>query len=293
MPASSPTFKHPSLIINAASGSTSDISDAVTDIFRNRFNLDIDCHFIEPQKLTDTIESVLKNGADLLVTYGGDGTSLAAISLASPQKVPTLPLPGGTMNVLPKRLYGSDKWQEVLSRALDCDAPVWIPAGRVNDKDFLVAGIFGAIVEIGQAREMVRDGEYVEAFKQVSTTLRDALPGSQFTFSPDNIENKWTGNFLQVTCPFMNDYADQEDKFDVVANHVETLVDVTALGLTTLFDLWRQDDSANVTQSGNMTIHGSGQISALLDGEPETISLPADISLSPNGALILCPSREV
>jgi diacylglycerol kinase family enzyme len=56
--------------------------------------------------------------ADVLVVLGGDGTIGAAASKCAELDPLLIPLPGGTMNMLPKALYGNMSWQEALAASL-------------------------------------------------------------------------------------------------------------------------------------------------------------------------------
>lgn len=288
-----PRFKRPTLIINAASGSTSDISDEFRTLFKDRVGVEPACHFITPNRLEDTLSRALEDGADLIITYGGDGTSLAAISLATPKTIPVIPLPGGTMNMLPLALYGSDIWQEVLDLALEPKEPRWVPSGEINGQTFLVAAMIGAVVRLGVMREMVRDGDILDATVSAAQTLKNIIPEDGFEYTVGDSERRYRADMVQVSCPGMSPFAKQEDAFEIAGVTLESYAELTALGFTAIMQDWRQGDSVQVEFSDRLSIvtqaPAAEKIDVLLDGEHVEMALPVRVQFKKRGALCLCP----
>ena len=56
---------------------------------------------------------------DVIIVLGGDGTARHAAELAPRNGPPLVLLPGGTLNILPRALYGELAWPEALAAALD------------------------------------------------------------------------------------------------------------------------------------------------------------------------------
>jgi diacylglycerol kinase family enzyme len=52
-----------------------------------------------------------------------------------------LPLPGGTMNMLPRALYGDVSWQDALRTTLAAPVTKALSGGRTGDELFFVAAI--------------------------------------------------------------------------------------------------------------------------------------------------------
>lgn len=286
-------FKKPTLIINAASGSTSDISDEFKVLFKSILGVEPVSHFIQPDALVDTIKTALEGGADLIITFGGDGTSLAAFSLATPKKIPVIPLPGGTMNMLPLALYGSNIWQDVLTVALEQKKPRWVPSGEINGQTFLVAAMVGAVVRLGVMREMIREGDLVEATVNAAQTLKNVIPEDGFLYETEQSTTRHRADMVQITCPGMSAFAKSDNAFEVAGVTLESYAELTSLGFTALLQSWREDDSVYVEFSDTVSILGSSEsdtnIDVLLDGEHIEIALPAIVKLKEKGALCLCP----
>ena len=98
-------FRKPALIINMGSGSTTDISVPAAALFETKGYTKPAIHKVGPEDLMRCLADVAQDGTDLLVIYGGDGTCRAGA------------LPGGTMNLLPKALYGTTDWAVALELA--------------------------------------------------------------------------------------------------------------------------------------------------------------------------------
>ncbi|WP_395442838.1 diacylglycerol/lipid kinase family protein [Caulobacter sp. UC70_42] len=114
---------------------------------------------IEPTKVWDVVgrdvdkalDAAMESRNDVLIVLGGDGTIRAAAQ-RSGQGVPLLmPLPGGTMNMLPKALYGARPWRQALQDTLKAPViqpvhggQVWRPPilrrGRVRERVTLGSG---------------------------------------------------------------------------------------------------------------------------------------------------------
>ncbi|ACG79974.1 conserved hypothetical protein (plasmid) [Phenylobacterium zucineum HLK1] len=64
--------------------------------------------------LPGVLDEVLADKPDVLIVLGGDGTIRTAAERCEPGGPLLMPLPGGTMNVLPRALYGGRTWRQAL-----------------------------------------------------------------------------------------------------------------------------------------------------------------------------------
>ena len=55
---------------------------------------------------------------EALIVLGGDGTIRGAAEACAEKGLYLIPLPGGTMNMLPRALYGDVSWEEALKKTL-------------------------------------------------------------------------------------------------------------------------------------------------------------------------------
>jgi hypothetical protein len=109
---------------------------------------------------------------DAIIVLGGDGTARAAAQLAPRDGPPLILLPGGTLNILPKALYGDLAWPQAIAAVLERGIERRLPVGRANGEAFYVAGFFGAPTLLARARESVREGKLMQAIGRFRHFLR-------------------------------------------------------------------------------------------------------------------------
>jgi diacylglycerol kinase family enzyme len=95
----------------------------------------------DPTKLDKAVEDARAAKPDLLVVLAGDGTARAAATLAGSSGPLIAPLPGGTMNMLPKALYGTTDWKEALHLALTEGVERPVAGGEVDGVGFFCAAV--------------------------------------------------------------------------------------------------------------------------------------------------------
>src|SRR5690606_693516 len=115
---------------------------------------------------------------DVIIVLGGDGTARAAAELAPREGPPLVLLPGGTLNVLPRALYGELDWPEALKAALERGGVRRLPMALANDKPFYVAAMFGNTALFARAREAVREGKPLTAWRRFRVALRRSFARS-------------------------------------------------------------------------------------------------------------------
>lgn len=108
-------------------------------------------------------KELAKSDTDAAVVWGGDGTLACVLNQCGSTDLPVLVLPGGTMNMLPKRLHGQDNWKRILDRVLADPVTDALSAGEINGQRFYVAALLGQMTRLTEAREAVRAGKLVGA----------------------------------------------------------------------------------------------------------------------------------
>jgi diacylglycerol kinase family enzyme len=135
---------------------------------------------------SDQIERAFADAATqelkILIVLGGDGTIRRAAEACTGTGTYLLPLPGGTLNMLPRALYGDTSWQNALKDTLAGPAIKVLSGGRVADADlFFVAAIVGAPGLWMEAREAIREGDIL------MRCTKAALPSKQCSTQQYNI----------------------------------------------------------------------------------------------------------
>ncbi|NNC37750.1 MAG: hypothetical protein HKO02_09860 [Hyphomonadaceae bacterium] len=288
-PAQNLAMARPVVVINKASGSTSDITDVLKHVFMSKVGVSPVVRFVSPEVVEQTMKEAIGAGANLLVTYGGDGTSRTGADLAKEHDIPFIPLPGGTMNLLPLAIYGSDNWEEVLSLALSQKEPRWLPAGEVNGHTFYVGAILGETTRFSEVREKVRDHDIVGAAQKAVesiSNIRGADP-IKFQVAPSTEEHE--ADAIVLTCPGMRGRRGKQHALEIASIEPESARDVASLGLNALWSNWRDDESAKIMQADTFFIPATETVEALLDGESCPLDGPVIGKLQSKGVKILAP----
>ncbi len=285
-------IKKPCAFINARSGSTTDITKPLTSKLESVFDTLGPIAHVEPDEICQGIEAALNDGCDLIIIYGGDGSALSAAKLATARGVPIVPLPGGTMNLLPKTLYDTTDWEIALNRALECQSARWMAAGYANDAMFLCGCIIGTPTRLNDVREQIRSKHFKQAAETLVFNLVDFESGDVFKYGiGTNPDSYYEANLLNIICPQMSDTNTGRGGMEIVALDVDGFFDVAKLGLSAVASDWRESDSAKGNISDAVHVKGTGQIDILLDGEPARLDLPLHIRLAQKGVLILAPDK--
>src|SRR4051812_8412121 len=92
-------------VVNPLSGSVGAGAAEMLHRIAASFGLEPTVTELEPGKLAQQVQEAVAAKPDLLIVLAGDGTARLAAELCGPDGPLVAPLPGGTMNMLPKALY--------------------------------------------------------------------------------------------------------------------------------------------------------------------------------------------
>lgn len=283
------------MLTNLSSSSAEDISEEVATILERYGYARPEIFVGESDAMDDMMAGMRDVKGDLLISFGGDGTAAAVASIAREQGVPFLALPGGTMNVLMRGLYGSDVWQDCLMTGLAVSSPRPMTAGMIRDETgetgtFLVACMFGKPILLNKAREALRGGKIVGAARDALDTLKETEEASPLQFA--NVETE-SGiqpfEFLNVTCPFMDEDAQDPDVLNVSLFKAVTGGSAVSLAVSALLGDIRQNEDFERIRTKRFHISDDRPIDVLLDGEAKTFQREITVSLNPSHGLVMAP----
>jgi Sphingosine kinase and enzymes related to eukaryotic diacylglycerol kinase len=124
-------------IINTSSGGCDSESEIeMLDILKGAGATNCKTWCGESGQIERAFAEVATHKPEVLVVLGGDGTIRTAAEACTGTDTYLLPLPGGTLNVLPRALYGDSSWQEALKETLANPLTKELSGGRVGDKLF-------------------------------------------------------------------------------------------------------------------------------------------------------------
>lgn len=220
---------------------------------------------VAPKQLDDALDEAVAE-AGVLVVLGGDGTIRAAAEKCGQTSTHLIPLPGGTMNMLPKALYGARDWKSALTETLANPLIHAVSGGRASGHGFFVAALLGAPTLWADAREAVRSGHFIEAGKRASTAMRRGMSEPlAYEFGADL---SGPAEAVAVMCPLISKVMSEDEKrLEAAAIDTRTAGDVLRLGFNTLMDDWRSDPAVVRAQVRRVVVTGRTRVPVILDGE--------------------------
>jgi diacylglycerol kinase family enzyme len=217
-----------------------------------------------------------KQKLELLIVLGGDGTIRTAAQECAEEGSYLIPLAGGTMNMLPRALYGDVSWEDALKNTLAAPSVKVLSGGRVADKQFFVAAIVGAPSLWVEARESIREGDIVGAIEKGSVAFQKMFKTKvQYLISG---EKKGEAEAVALICPLVSEeMSDSEQALEAAVIDVESAAEVIGLATAAAFGKWRDDRNILLTKTRRVAVQSSKDIPAILDGETVNLGKSAEI----------------
>src|SRR5258707_5478134 len=126
----------------------------------------------EGHKMEQFFTEAAGHKLEVLIVLGGDGTIRTAAEVCAEKGPYLIPVPGGTINMLSRALYGDVGWEESLKNTLSAPSLKVLSGGRIAGKQFLIAAIVGAPALLAEPRESMREGNIVDAIEKGSVAFR-------------------------------------------------------------------------------------------------------------------------
>ena len=286
-----PPIRRIAVVVNPLSGSTNAKSLDEVKAIVEAAGVEAECVAASGDALVPALKAAVDSAPDLLVIVAGDGTARAAAELAGPKGVLIAPLPGGTMNMLPRALYGTRDWHSALKEILEDGVVCEVSGGEVNGSAFFVAAILGAPALWAEAREAARELKPLTAFRRARRALSMAFRGRlRFIFDgklPDRAEA------LIFLCPLISPELDADDRaLEAVALDPTDASEAFRLAFHAVTDGWRRDPAVNNMKIRRGRVWASGHIPAVLDGEPRRLPRRVEVRFKPRAFKALRP-REI
>ena len=186
-------------VVNPASGSVGAGAAAQLAQITESFGLEAVVHELSPGTLVKQISEAVAAKPDLLIVLAGDGTARLAADKCGPDGPLVAPLPGGTMNMLPKALYGERNWQDALTATLETGEVRPVSGGEISGMSFYVAAILGAPALWADAREAVRELKFwvavqrarLEKLQDILGCINDAVTLESLFASARSRARRW------------------------------------------------------------------------------------------------------
>jgi diacylglycerol kinase family enzyme len=227
---------------------------------------------------------------DVLIVLGGDGTIRTAAEACAQEGLYLIPLPGGTMNMLPRALYGDVSWEDALKNTLGVPSAKVLSGGRAADKHFFIAAILGAPSLWAEPRESIREGDIAGAIEKGRVALQKTFESKvQYLISGDI---KGEAEAVALICPLISEeLSDSEQALEVAIVDVENATEVVALVTAAAFGKWRHDRNILLTKTKRVSVQSSKDIPAIFDGEKVNLGRSAEIDFVSKAVNVLVPAK--
>ena len=245
---------------------------------------------------SDQIERAFAEAAthkpNMLVVLGDDGTIRTAAEACTGTDTYLLPLPGGTLNMLPRALYGEVSWQDALRITLTEPLTKALSAGRTGDELFFVAAVVGAPGLWMEARESIRERNIVDAVEKSAVAFQ-AIFETKIRYSISS-GTGGEADVLAVICPLVSEaMSDSEQALEAAAVDVENAAELLGLATAAAFGKWRDDKSVTLTKTRHVTVQSSRDIPLFLDGEKIKVGKIAEITFVPRAVTVIAPANRI
>lgn len=287
-------------VANAAAGqaSRSDL-DAVEAQLRRALDGKLS-EFVRAEP--DDIEAALRRAAEAspeaVIVLGGDGTARAAAEIVGRTGVPIAPLPGGTMNILPKKVFGARSLQESID-SLALATPQMLPAGEIGGRRFFLSAALGFAGSLARLRETQRG-----AFRPLTFASTWASTSRAFATSMTHgvqwrtrARDKWkrahtlvlaVGSVRSVANPLAED--EEGDGFEIASLDLRQISDIAELGYYSLASSWRASPAVKIVEARRVEIDApSRRPLVVLDGEPIRLPGLSEARWIEDGCAVLAP----
>jgi diacylglycerol kinase family enzyme len=283
--------KRVAAVLNTSSGSCDASSEAKLRAIFDRSGLE---HATIKAVAADAIDAALDEAigaADVLVALGGDGTVMAAAEKCGAAGVPLIPLPGGTVNMLPHALYGRYGWEQTLSDTLADPEVRTVSGGKAGDKVFYCVAILGTPTLWADVREALRRGDLPKAAARAVTAIRRSGHNRlTYQLGPSI---KGSAEAVAVICPMVSRAsAEDERTLEAAALDPRKAAEVVRLAMYAMLDDWRDDPSVERAKVRSVTVSGHGRVPVILDGETVKMGRTVVITFQPAAFRAIAPAHR-
>jgi diacylglycerol kinase family enzyme len=244
----------------------------------------------EADKVERSFAEAAKHKLDVLVVLGGDGTIRTAAEACAKKGLYLIPLPGGTLNMLPRALYGDVSWEDALTNTLTAPSVKVLSGGRAAGNQFFIAAILGAPSLWAEPRESIREGNIADAIEKGRVAFQKMFERKvQYRISGGK---RGEAEAIALICPLVSEaMSDSEQALEAAVVDVENAVEGIGLVTAAAFGKWRQDKNILLTKTKQVVVQSSRDIPAMLDGERVNLGRSAEIDFVSKAVSVLMPAK--
>jgi diacylglycerol kinase family enzyme len=249
-------------ITNPGSGSTTSAKcDALEAVFEER-GLTLAGRTEFPAEEIPKGAALTRKKVDTVVLFAGDGTINAALSALQGWKGSFLILPGGTMNLLAKKLHATLDPKEIIHLAQDEATRVALPLVKVGDRRAFVGLILGPATAWFRAREAARKGAVKRLFQAAHIAWDRTFGGSGIRIAGvKGLDDRYQAVFVRP----------EEGELHVAAVEARDWRSIVQLGWEWMTGDWVAARAVSDSLTQSLSPKGSKPVLALFDGEPVSL----------------------
>lgn len=279
------------MLVNPASGSVGPkAADEAMEIFES-YGLNPSIRLFEPGRFDEIIDQALADKPDVIVVLAGDGTAGTIASRAGADGPVIAPLPGGTMNMLPKALYHTVDWKHALHDTLSQGRLQKVAGGEIDGHRFYCAAILGSPALWAPAREAMRGGRLNLAWRYAQRALSRSFSG-HIRFAADGSRER-RAICLTLISPVISEAVDESDGLETAILNPADAGEAVRLAAHAVLDDWRRDPSVATHPARRISLRSRSRIPAALDGEIVNLGRRAEVRYIPQAFRALVPPPPI
>jgi diacylglycerol kinase family enzyme len=275
-------------VVNLASGGVGPAAAGELAALLDTFGLEHEVSTPEPERVAQAVADAVGARPDLLIILAGDGTARLAAELCGPDGPLVAPLPGGTLNMLPRALYGERSWRDALILALAEGIERAVSGGEIGGRHFYCVAILGSPALWARAREAARAGKLSRAWRQAVEAFHNAFL-THLRFRLDGGERR-KATALSLICPLVSLAFNDECALEAAVLDPHDAAEVFRLGLNNLLGDWRRDPSVSVQPCMRGQVWAKAAVPCLLDGEIRLLARFSEFTFQPRAFRALAPA---
>lgn len=251
------------LVANAASGSNSEEALAALDAAFSEARCMIGRRFHFQEHGAPTVGELRAAGVDTVAVFTGDGTMNAVVTGLYGWDGAVLVLPGGTMNLLARRLHGDADAATIVARLC---AGTGRRVRPTTVRSRLGEGLTGVLAGPGtawnQVREAMREADVVGLVSSAAEAIGESTGGPK-VLCRDPRRGRREGYSLVMLTP-------EDDAIQADGYYAETFADYARQGAALLRRNFREGPHESLGRERRFRLAGSeGEpMGLLIDGEP-------------------------
>ncbi len=252
-------------MVNPSSGSVDDALEASVRTGLTAGGLQIGGQSVLPDDALPEQPDLLAARADCVAVLAGDGTINAVASRLAGWDGAILALPGGTMNLLPRRLHGEQSEAQIAAAAALAPA-IRLPVIEAGRHVAHIGAIAGPLAAWADPREAARDFSLARLRRAVARAwARSRAPG---------IRAIGLGREQRMKAVVVTPVA---QGLEVAAISLDGLASLARIGVSWLGGDWRAAADIHSACARELTLVSPRAIQLLLDGEACDLASPISL----------------